>query len=113
MSAATISAHYGYGWGWYGSGRTNTYVNEWDEGTLLVDIVDAASNELVWRGSVTPGRTTALSYRARVGTFSGGWLTNEALVDDVHNGVTALRASVFARPKLLLPWLGREHDPDP
>ncbi len=54
MSTQTINSHYGYGWGWYGGmGVSNTYVNEWDEGTLLVDIVDAASNDLVWRGTAT------------------------------------------------------------
>ena len=55
MSTTTINDHYGYGWGWYGPGMgvssSRTYVNEWDEGTLLVDIIDATSNELVWRGS--------------------------------------------------------------
>jgi hypothetical protein len=50
MSAVAISGHYGYGWGWYGGGGTRTFVNEWDEGTLLVDIVDAPSNQLIWRG---------------------------------------------------------------
>jgi hypothetical protein len=56
MSYQTINSHYGYGWGWYGGmgvGTSNTYVNEWDEGTLLVDIVDAGTNQLVWRGTAT------------------------------------------------------------
>lgn len=51
----------GYGrgaWGHYGYGRvgpitTDTRVIEYDEGTLVVDIWDADSAELVWRGSVT------------------------------------------------------------
>lgn len=55
MSTTTIHDHYGYGWGWYGPGMgvstSRTYVNEWDEGTLLIDIIDASSDELVWRGS--------------------------------------------------------------
>ena len=29
----------------------DTYVREYDEGTLIIDIVDAGSNELVWRGA--------------------------------------------------------------
>jgi hypothetical protein len=54
MSYQTITSHYGYGWGWYGDvGMSRTYVNEWDEGTVLVDIVDANSRELVWRGTAT------------------------------------------------------------
>ncbi len=51
MSATTIGTHYGYGWGWYGgTSMTNTFVNEWDEGTLLIDIVDPTENLLIWRG---------------------------------------------------------------
>jgi hypothetical protein len=55
MSTTTINDHYGYGRGWYGPtmgvSTSRTYVNEWDEGTLLVDIIDATSDQLVWRGS--------------------------------------------------------------
>lgn len=60
------STSYGYGFGGYGGGRwgyygygmggpiqTTTRVSEYDEGTLVVDIWDAKSRELVWRGSVT------------------------------------------------------------
>ena len=58
MSVSTINSHYGYGWGWYGyggmgMGTSQTYVNEWDEGTLLIDIIDAQSQNLVWRGTAT------------------------------------------------------------
>ena len=52
----TINNHYRYGWGWYGGmgmGTSRTYVNEWDEGTVLIDIIDARSNSLVWRGTAT------------------------------------------------------------
>ena len=46
------------GWGYYGYGMsgpisTTTRVIEYEEGTLVVDIWDASSSELVWRGSVT------------------------------------------------------------
>ena len=56
MSLQTVSSNYGYGWGWYGPGyggmgSSTTYVNEWDEGTLIIDIIDAKRNELMWRGS--------------------------------------------------------------
>ena len=56
-SISTVGTSYGYGWGWYGGwggpGMTTstTYVSTWQEGTLIVDIVDAAQNKLVWRGS--------------------------------------------------------------
>ena len=60
MSYSTINHNYGYGWGWYGRGyggagmgmsTSTTQVNEWDEGTLIVGIVDPGSNELIWWGS--------------------------------------------------------------
>jgi len=63
------SDSYGYGWGGYGSpgwgyygyGRgyvggpisTTTRVVEYERGTLIVDIVDASSSELIWRGAVS------------------------------------------------------------
>ena len=56
MSLQTVSSNYGYGYGWYGyggmgMGTSTTYVNEWDEGTLLVDIIEGGKKELIWRGS--------------------------------------------------------------
>ncbi len=58
MSLTTVNSGYGYGWGWYGYGgmgmsSSQTYVNEWNEGTLLIDIVEAAKDQLIWRGSAT------------------------------------------------------------
>lgn len=58
MSYSTTNAGYGgwYGYGWYRGatvGTSTTRVNEWDEGTLVVDVIDADSKELIWRGSVT------------------------------------------------------------
>ena len=52
----------GYGgssWGMYGYGAagpvsTTTRVVNYQEGTLVVDIVDPTKKELVWRGSTTP-----------------------------------------------------------
>jgi hypothetical protein len=47
------------GWGMYGYGAagpvsTTTRVVNYQEGTLVVDIVDPMKKELVWRGSTTP-----------------------------------------------------------
>ncbi len=44
---------YGYGWGWNpwmwnGANRLN--VNQYTEGTLFIDILDAKKKELVWQG---------------------------------------------------------------
>jgi uncharacterized protein DUF4136 len=49
----------GAGWGMYGYGAagpvsTTTRVVNYQEGTLIVDIVDPMKKELVWRGSTTP-----------------------------------------------------------
>lgn len=41
--------HYPYG-GWYG-GQVDVY--EYNEGTLIIDIIDAKSDQLVWRGTAT------------------------------------------------------------
>jgi hypothetical protein len=47
----TVNTYYGYGWGyWGGYGGTRTYASEYHEGSLIIDIVDADTNELVWRG---------------------------------------------------------------
>jgi hypothetical protein len=47
---------YGYGpyWGRYG-GTTNIDVSQYDEGTLIIDIIDMTKKELVWRGTGTGG----------------------------------------------------------
>ena len=39
---------YGWGrWGWHGG---STWVNSYPEGTLVIDIIDRRSRQLVWRG---------------------------------------------------------------
>jgi hypothetical protein len=50
---------YGPGWGYYGYGgfgpwgvgSTQTSVHYYTQGTVIIDVVDAASNKLVWRSS--------------------------------------------------------------
>ncbi|MCZ6916541.1 MAG: DUF4136 domain-containing protein [Gemmatimonadetes bacterium] len=56
MSYETINNNYGYGWGRYGGGgwgmgtsTSRTTTREWDEGMLLIDFIDAGSEELVYR----------------------------------------------------------------
>ena len=39
---------YGYGWGW-GAGGVDVY--QYQEGTLIIDIVDAKNKDLIWRGT--------------------------------------------------------------
>ena len=46
---------YGYGMGWGGAGMSTstTSVSTYEVGTLIVDVWDAESKELVWRGTAT------------------------------------------------------------
>ena len=61
-SVQTLNSYYGYGPGWgygygaayrpgYWAGAPETYVYEYEEGTLILDIVDPKNRELMWRGS--------------------------------------------------------------
>jgi hypothetical protein len=63
-SYTTVNAHYGYSpywggygrWGGWGYGAGTTYENNYDEGTLVVDLLEnvpGAEERIVWRGAVT------------------------------------------------------------
>jgi hypothetical protein len=53
ISGATVT-HWNHGWGWYagwgGMGTSTMQVHQHTEGTLVLDLVDASRNQLVWRG---------------------------------------------------------------
>ncbi len=54
MDYQTIYDDYGYGWGRYGrfgigTTTSRTTTTEWEEGTLLIDIIDGRNTELMWR----------------------------------------------------------------
>jgi len=55
----TWNAGWGYGWGW-GPGPAVTQVTQIPVGTMIVDLVDAKSDQLVWRGiandTLQPGK---------------------------------------------------------
>jgi hypothetical protein len=52
LDVNTVSSAYGYTWDpWYSPMGPYTTVNEYEEGTLILDVVDAPSNKLVWRGT--------------------------------------------------------------
>ena len=58
ITLSLFSNSWGYGWGWapaygYGDRTATTQVQEVPVGTLIVDLVDAARNELAWRGTAT------------------------------------------------------------
>jgi len=48
----TVQRSYGYGPYWYsGPAYTETYVSEYEQGTLLIDILQPEDRRLVWRGA--------------------------------------------------------------
>jgi hypothetical protein len=60
----TVNSHYGYSpyyggygaWGGWGMGTGTTYQSNYDEGTLIVDLLEnipGDEDRIVWRGSVT------------------------------------------------------------
>lgn len=49
IDAYTMSNFYGYRPGW-GAGYSDVHVYEYDEGSLVLDIVDPDTNNLLWRG---------------------------------------------------------------
>ena len=55
FSVSSTSMGYGYGAGWYyggGSiGMTSTNVTSYEVGTLVIDVWDAKTKDLVWRGT--------------------------------------------------------------
>lgn len=58
LDVQVVNNYYGYapGWGWrgryypYGGMGQETYISQYDEGTLILDMMDAGSHELIWRG---------------------------------------------------------------
>lgn len=46
-----ITNAYDCGYGYYYRYRAGCYIDEYTEGTVIVDVIDPASDELVWRGS--------------------------------------------------------------
>jgi hypothetical protein len=55
VDVSTVNNYYGYGGSAWGAGGgnayTDTYVREYKQGTLILDVVDARTDELVWRGT--------------------------------------------------------------
>jgi hypothetical protein len=54
LQVDTYYTGYGGGYrGWYGGVGTETRVREYEEGTLLLDILDPKKQQLVWQGSTS------------------------------------------------------------
>lgn len=54
LDVHTVNDYYGYrpGWGdWDYGGGSRTYVSEYDQGTLILDISNPYTSKLMWRGS--------------------------------------------------------------
>ncbi|MFP2902912.1 DUF4136 domain-containing protein [Corallococcus sp. 4LFB] len=54
LAAETVDSYWGYPWDpFWGSyyGPSETYVRQYDVGTLILDVVDAREKRLVWRGT--------------------------------------------------------------
>jgi len=53
LDVHSVDQFYGYGprWGPVGGMGSETFVRRYDQGTLILDVVDARSRQLVWRGS--------------------------------------------------------------
>ena len=50
VDVTMVNGYYGYGSRGWGAWSAEPMVREYDEGTLILDVVDAESRELVWRG---------------------------------------------------------------
>lgn len=74
---------------------------------------DPERGVVTWTGLLPPRRVASLQYRTRVATHVGGVLRNRAELDDGTGAQRVLLAEVFARPRLALPWVARQVDPDP
>jgi hypothetical protein len=54
VTGATVNHWNHHGWGWYGGwgtmGTSTVSVNSFNQGTLILDVVDKSANRMVWRG---------------------------------------------------------------
>ena len=53
LDVTTLNRSYPYYGGYYGAwgGYSETMVREYEQGTLMIDVIDPASGSLIWRGS--------------------------------------------------------------
>jgi uncharacterized protein DUF4136 len=45
------------GWRWRGVGTATTYIEDYDVGSVVVDIFDVATKQLIWRGAASDALT--------------------------------------------------------
>ncbi|CAH9062245.1 hypothetical protein PSECIP111951_02653 [Pseudoalteromonas holothuriae] len=52
IESSTLNTHYGVRWNYWGWGmQSQTTAKEYDVGTLVIDVIDNASQQLIWRGA--------------------------------------------------------------
>ncbi|MCQ8888569.1 DUF4136 domain-containing protein [Pseudoalteromonas carrageenovora] len=52
LEVDTFNVGYGARWGYWGTGfQRDTTAREYEVGTLVIDIIDRESNQLIWRGA--------------------------------------------------------------
>jgi hypothetical protein len=61
---------YGYGYRGYGGMGGSTYVTQYEEGTLVIDFVDMAKQELIWRGVGTGALSDSPSVEERTANIN-------------------------------------------
>lgn len=70
QSTGAYGYGYGYGYRGYGGMGGSTYVTQYEEGTLVIDFVDMAKQELVWRGVGTGALSDSPSVEERTANIN-------------------------------------------
>jgi len=70
QSTGAYGYGYGYGYRGYGGMGGSTYVTQYEEGTLVIDFVDLAKQELVWRGVGTGALSESPSVEERTANIN-------------------------------------------
>ena len=70
QSTGAYGYGYGYGYRGYGGMGGSTYVSQYEEGTLVIDFVDMAKQELVWRGVGTGALSESPSVEERTANIN-------------------------------------------
>ena len=70
QSTGAYGYGYGYGYRGYGGMGGSTYVTQYEEGTLVIDFVDMAKQELVWRGVGTGALSESPSVEERTANIN-------------------------------------------
>ncbi len=70
MDAHTVNTYFGYGLDWWGGPDAPGTRQEFPKGALIIDIVDGAENQLVWRGAaaanIEPGSADVRERNRRI-----------------------------------------------